>query len=200
MADEKNPVISAVRATKSEQYANIELLLRNWQRLKDSVENTLDRQERLASRHIDLLMDNPMMDKSMYVESLTRQRQYTQIIYEHTKNALKLWLSRERERNNPHSRLRRRLINGIYLEEPRKKLKDYVDEKHPIALLSKELSKAKQELATLVFGANGLLKIKAGAAYVISSELLKEVLSSPAQRTGNSRQSCNGDFGEGVSG
>jgi hypothetical protein len=175
-----------IRATKSEQYANIELLLRNWRRLEENIQNTLSNQDALAWRKIELLMDNPFMDRGARVESLTRQRQYTQIIYEHFKTTLENWMSSNR--TSPAARLRRRLIQGLYLQIPRKTLKSFINDKHSIGTLGKELEKAKRELATLVFGANGLLKTN-GTAYGFAPELLKTALSSADMKNRHREQS-----------
>jgi hypothetical protein len=169
-------------ARKAEQIANIELLLRHWRSLQTHIDSGITSQEELnelnevTRSELLQMIKNPYFDAEYRAKSLTENRQYTQITLSHVLNQLNGWLNDESKAQSKNAKLRRRIIQRLYLDDERVPLEQQANmEILDVAEIQKQWEKAKQELVTLMFGTRGLLKTET-AAYQIAPEVLTVAL------------------------
>jgi hypothetical protein len=135
------------------------LLLKYWPELREHCDITLSTYAQIDKVQIKFLMENALVDPDVFVESLTRSKERSQLLLTHVDTMLKLWESRSG--GTYVGRLRRRIIRGLYLEEPRKTVAMIAaEEDKPRGAIGEYIQSSIQELSALFFGVDGLMKTR----------------------------------------
>jgi hypothetical protein len=149
------------------RYADVELLLRRWKELDGFADKAITTQREadveLSEEELHNLMVNPYWNPDYEADTLTRHKQWTVIAVTHIRRQLEEWIND----GDRASLIRRKIIQGLYIDEQRTTLKELSGKEHiPIERLSRELAAAKEQLTARIFGAAGLLKQEPGGSHL----------------------------------
>lgn len=151
-----------------ERYSNIQELLNNWYEIRMHCINATIDYDKVEEILLHSLIDNTYIDPDAHIRSITRSKQYTQILVTHIDNMIATW--GEKCGHTQEGRLKRRIIRQYYFDYPSKSLHKIADSEHKsYDFIREQRDKALKELSALIFGADGLLKVD-GAMYVHTFE------------------------------
>lgn len=161
-----------IKAKAADKIYCTRLLLKYWPQLQLHCESVVINYSDVDDVEMRILLTNAFKDPEVYIASLMRGKERTQILLSHIKRSIQHW--EMTCKNSYGGRIRRRIIRGLYLDEPRKTLSMIaVEENKPRGVIGKYLQSALKELSGLLFGSDGLLKTK-GAMYIHTLEAMSQ--------------------------
>jgi hypothetical protein len=164
------PRIDRAKRTKAfEKLNNIQELLNNWSYIHAHCINAIyDYNQILNDEQLIPLMESIYTDSDIHIKSVTRSKQYTEILLRHIETNIRDW--ENKCGSTQEGRLRRRIIRQYYFEQPSNSLHKIANaERKTYAFIREQRDKALKELSALIFGAGGLLKVD-GAMYIHTFE------------------------------
>lgn len=141
---------------------NTRLLLKNYRALKHhalGAVSTGRQTNDIRENAVDILdsLDDERIDDTLYIESIKRSQQRTQIIIEHIDEMLRYWRIDCEQSGKDESLRRWRIIRDTYIIDDPKTAEELAEQEHiEKRTVYKDIKAAMRPLSALIFGIDGI--------------------------------------------